>query len=90
MKAGLSCCTLRCWGSKVSTGRQRSLLWFSEFARPHSREHGDEPRRAPVGKGRDRALDEPQSVPGRPRQEGHHHRGDGRIGQPHIGGQGSA
>ena len=60
------------------------------FTRPRSREHGDESRRAPLRKGRDRTLDEPQFVPGRPRQEGHHHRGDGRIGQPHIGRQGSA
>ena len=72
----------------------RSPLWFTRIAESPPRlascEHGDESRRAPIWKGRDRALDEPESVPGRARQEGHHHRRDGRIGQPDPGGQGSA
>jgi hypothetical protein len=53
-------------------------------------EHGHESRRAPLWKGRERALDESEPVPGGARQEGHHHRGDGRLGQPDPGRQGCA
>ena len=66
-------------------------LVFADFrSLAHSCKHSDESGRAPLGKGRDCAVGEPESVPGRPSQEGRHHSGDGRIGQPHPGGQGSA
>jgi hypothetical protein len=56
----------------------------------NSCEHRDKSCRAALGQGRDRPLDEPESVPRRARQEGHHHRRNGRLGQPHPSGQGSA
>ena len=58
-----------------------SLTFADSVAR--SCKHRDESGRAPLGEGRDRALGEPESVPGLPGQEGRHHSGDGRIGQPH-------
>ena len=79
-------------GGHPFCGLRASSLRFAAFAElaARSREHGDESRRAPLGQGRDRALDESEPVPGRARKEGHHNRGDGRLGQPHAGGQGSA
>ena len=50
VKAVLSYCTLHYWGPKVSTTRQRSLLWFAQFARSRSCEHGSDSRRAPLEK----------------------------------------
>lgn len=74
-------------GIKGSSPSSCGCFGFTDL---RSCKHSDESGRAPLGEGRDRALGKPESVPGLPGQEGRHHRGDGRVGQPHPSGQGSA